>query len=255
MSKFIDRLQKTGTQSATPLGFGAATRKSEITPSMLLLGRTDGANVKDAADLSRLDAVLVSLKSWEKRTMNAAGNSLKDKLWGVTGSGIGRDQVELLKEKGCDFIVFDAENTAAAVLNDDELGKIISVDSDLDEETARAIQELPIDGVLFSSADSMLPLTVQKLIEFQLTRGLVDKPFVMVAPPGLGGSDLELLRNVGVSGLLVEASSSESVANTREAIAALPRRKPWARSEDIIAPQALTGADPSPRDDDEDFDF
>ena len=125
--------------------------------------------------------------------------------------------------------------------HDEDLGKLIHVDPDLDEDEARAIQELPIDGVLFSPPDDLLPLTVQKLIDFQLVRGLVDIPFVMATPAGLDSSDLEVFRNGGIAGLMLELTNQDAVAKTNEGIAALPRHRPRHKSREAAVPRIAAG--------------
>ena len=239
MSKFIDRLEKVGYRKPTPIGFGAAARRDEADPQIMLLGHVSLDEVTKGRVLkAEVDAFLVDLSSWDEGAIGGLAESLKDRLWGVGIDGIDADQAGLLKEAGCDFVVFQAEHTAAAVLNDEDLGKLISVDADLDEDVAHAIHELSIDGALFSPGGDLLPLTVQKLIEVQQVRGLVDKPFVMSAPSGLSPGDLEALRNVGITGLMVEVSSLKAVAGTRKAITGLPRRRPRPASRDLIASSA-----------------
>ena len=150
------------------------------------------------------------------------------------GGGINEEQAGLSKDKGCDFIVFDADNTSAAVLNDEDLGKVISVNQDLDEDTAHAMRGLSIDGAMYSPEGNLLPLTVQRLIEIQQVHGLMGDPFVMTAPSELGSAELEAFRNAGITGLLVELSALDAVAETKEAIAKLPRRKHKTSKGDIM---------------------
>ena len=259
MSKFIDMLQRVGQQTFTPMGFGAAVRSSEGVSSMMLIGQVTLEDLTKAPGLSgaHVDALLVRLTSWEEGSFDDIADSLKGRLWGVGMSGFDEEQTEQLKAKGCDFIEFDADATAAAVLNDEDLGKVISVGPDLDEDIARAINELPIDGVIFTPAEGLLPLTVRKLIDIGLVCGPVDKPFVIEAPAGMGARDLEAIRNTGVAGLVVEISSLEEIGRTRKVIENLPRRKVGLGGRDVVIPQMTTGpgaslSDPGEVDEDED---
>ena len=172
-------------------------------------------------------AVVVSVDLSEDGLADGLGvtDDARDHIWGVRVSGASDDQAKQLREAGCDFLMFSADDTAASVLNDEELGKLLYVGHELDEEVARAIHDLPIDGVLFSPRDDLLPLTVKKLIDIQMVRCLVDKAFLIEAPSCLGRADLEALRDAGIGGLIVQLSDGDAIRGLKESIAALPRRK------------------------------
>ena len=243
MSKFIDMLEKVGQQLPSPMGFSPASRHSEAAPQILLVGRLRAEELSKSPGLAEagVDALLIALESWDKRALDRITKPLGDRLWGVGVSGINEEQARELKAAGCDYIVFDAEDTAAAVLNDEEMGKVIAVSPNLSEDVARAIYELPIDAALFSPEQGLLPLTVRKLIDIQLVRGLVDRPFVMAAPPDLGRPELEAFRNAGITGLMLELKSADHISEIREAISNLPRRKPRATPRGAIVPLVPAG--------------
>ena len=249
MSRLIDRLERVGQQAPTPFGFAAATRREESISQIMLIGRvnqdqmTDGKK-GDSLSNAEVDSVLVSWSSWDKQVLERIGDALSDRLWGAQTDEIDQERAEQLKEIGCDFIVFKPETTAGAVLNDEDLGKVMALGSELTEEVARAIHDLSIDSALFSPKEEMLPLTVGKLIEIQKVRGLLDKPFLLNAPPDLEPAVLESLRNSGITGLVLELTSADAVASTKEAIADLPRRRPRPRSRSVpLVPQADIGFD------------
>ena len=229
MSKLIDRLQKLGEPVVTPMGFGAASRETEGPLSLVLIGATTPAELKKKPKLLNADveAVVVSVDlSKDGLADGLVGtDGDRDHIWGVRVTGASHDQAKQLREAGCDFLMFSADDTAAAVLNDEELGKLLYVGHELDEEVARAIHDLAFDGVLFSPRDDLLPLTVKKLIDIQMVCGLVDKAFLIEAPSGLGPSDLEALRDAGIGGLIVQLSEGDAIGVLNESIAALPRRK------------------------------
>lgn len=260
MSKLIDMLDRVGQQSPTPIGFGPASRRSEGAPSMLLIGQLAGAQLSRNTTLSeaQVDALLVTLDSRDKRAIDRTAKTVTGRLWGARVSGLEEEQAQQLKAAGCDYVIFDAEATVASVLTDEELGKIIAVGPDLNEDVARAIQELPIDAILFSPQEELLPLTVQKLIDMQIVRGLVDKPFVIATPPELTPPELQAFRNADIAGLMFELSSTDHVAEMREALSNLPRRKPRARPRGAIVPQVPAGLarqDQGGEEEDDDNDF
>ena len=258
MSKLIRRLEKAGQETAIPMGFGTGSRRDEADAPIMLIGRVTPDELAKDADLSaaQVDAFIVSLKSLKAPALRKIEESLRDRLWGASVSGLDADKVTRLKDSGCDFVVFDAGDTAAEVLSDEELGKVLAIGPGLSDDEARAIQELPIDGMMFTPENELLPLTVQKLIEIQLTRSLVDKPFAMAIESELGPPELESLRNVGISALVVGVSPVELIDSIKQAISTLPRRKPKAPSGHSVLAHPTAGMGlpaEQTREDDDDF--
>lgn len=225
MSKFVELLEKTGEETPEPLGFGAA-RNVKNNPSILLIGQASADDLAKDTKLAdaQVDAVLLTIATSNESALAGLTDTLKDKVWGVRVGSVSEEQAESLKEKGCDFIVFDPENTAAGILNDEDLGKIIAINSDLNEDQGQAIHMLSVDCTLFTPEESVKPLTVQRLIDIEVIRGLVGKMFIMSAPADLGKPELEALRNGGVAGLVVNLSAVDDIAKTKEAIDDLPKR-------------------------------
>ena len=257
MSSFIDLLEKSGQRPPSPLGFGASTRNDQGPPAIVLIGRVTADALAADAELagSDIDALLVSIGKADKKTVRSVSKAAGKRLWGVQVDGLDAEQVERLKEAGCDFLVLDPVTTSAAVLDDEDLGKFIPVDSKLEESVARAIHDLPIDGALFG-AEELLPLTVQKLIDLQLVRGLIDGPFIVSVPQEIGRGDLLSLRNADVNGLVLDLSKSDKIAALRETIAALPqRRSRQLSSSGPLVPQFGAAFSPPSHDHDDDGDL
>lgn len=244
MSKLTDILERAGQSDPSPIGFGGTSRGASSVPELVLIGQVSGNEMINDRSLldAQVDGVLVVLDSWSKRSLDRIRSALKGKTWGARANSISESQAKDLKDRGCDFIVFEADDTAAAVLNDDELGKIIAIDSELGGREARGIQRLSIDGVLLEQGDDLVPLTVRKLVGIQQSRGRIDLPFLVGTSSELGAADLEVLRNAGVQGLVVDLGSPDAVARTRDAIAGLPRRKSKPRSSSAPAPRVPAGS-------------
>ena len=231
MSKLIEMLDKTTEASSSPLGFGAASGRTATNPPIVLIGQVASDEVTGSSSFadSKADAFLVTMTSLDGNILDGIQKALKDHLWGVRVGALSEEQASQLKEKGCDFVVFDPENTAAAVLNDEELGSIIAVNADLDEETGGAITGLSLDAAIYAPGESLIPLTVQRLIEVQLVRDLVGKHFLISIPAGMTTSDLEALKNAGIAGMVMNLSSHEDIAKAKEAIDRIPHRRPKSR--------------------------
>ena len=229
MSRLTDLLDKTQTTSPA-IGF-AASRQAASTPSIALIGRVTAAELADNSSLadSPADALLVTLDASDSAAVGRVGEALKDRLWGARVGSADPELAVALKEAGCDFIAFDSEGTSAAVLNDDELARVISVgfdDPEFEEEEAKAIRTLDIDCALLTPPEGLLPLTVQKLLAVQAMRATVRKRSILTAPAELGKAELESLRNAGIAAIAVSLIDAGSeIQRIKDDIAGLPRRK------------------------------
>ena len=261
MSKLVDLLSKAGEQSPAPLGFGLASRRQESSPQIVVVARAIPGEMpgKQLAEV-RADAFLIGPESAEDPKLGKLAKQLEGRIWGVRLVEFNADQVRDLKEKGCDFIVFESMSTEAGVLNEEEVGVVATVDSELGELATRAIGELPLDAVLFSPPQRDLPLTVEKLIDIQVVVGLVDRPRIVEAPMGLGQEDLQALRDLGIAGVIVDIPPADVVATVKEAIDNLPRPKRRPTAGDALVPHATPPSPEMPapdddgdEDDDEDY--
>ena len=229
MSKLTDLLDKTQTTSPG-IGF-AASRQSAAIPSIALIGRVTAAELREDTSLadSPADALLITLDASDGGAVGRVSDALGDRLWGARVGSASSDDIGRLKEAGCDFIVFDAEGTSAAVLNDGDLGKVIAVafdEPEFDEEEAKAIRTLDIDCALLTPPDGLMPLTVQKLLSIQKMRSTVRKRTVLNVPADTGKSELETLRNAGVAAIAVSlAEAGDETRRIKDDIANLPRRR------------------------------
>ena len=228
MSRLIDMLDRTQSVSEA-IGFGASRRRA-ASPSIALIGRTTSGELADNPGLAEhaADAALVALDASDAAAVARVGAALKGTLWGARVGSVSAADAKVLRDAGCDFIVFDAEDTEAAVLNDREIGKILAHDPDapdFDEEVVKAIRTLDIDGGLLTPPDGLLPLTVQRLLEIQAARAPVGRRTILTAPSELGAAEIEALRNAGVMGLVASLVQGDDLRRMRDDIAGLPRRR------------------------------
>ena len=257
MSRLIEMLDKTQSVSEA-IGF-AASRQSAANPSLVLIGRATAAELADNPALADApaDAVLVTLDASDAAAVARVSDALKNAIWGARVGSVSAADARALKDAGCDFIVFDAEDTAAAALNDGDIGKILAFDPetpDFSEDAARAVRTLDIDGALFTPPDGLLPLTVQRLLNIQAARALVRRRSVLTAPAELAAPELEALRNAGIVGLVVSLAAAD-IARMKDAIAGLPRRRSQRGGGRGTAQSPAAGfARNAPPDDDDDFD-
>ena len=201
-----------------------------------------------------VDALLITLDSEDSKELSDNADSLEGLIWGVSAAGIDQERIASLKEAGCDFIVFDS-SASAAVLNDEDLGKIIRVDKDLSEGAAAAIHDLPIDGALLTADDLRLPLSVQDLIDIESVRGMLGKPFMVDMPTDLSTPELEVIRDTGTAALAVDILS-KAVRELAERVDSLKPKRQRSGRRDELTPSVPLGPSvdfPQEGDDEEDY--
>ena len=241
MSRFIELLEKVGETAPAPLGFAAATGRDDTAPQIALVVCVTADDLAKETGVPDANAAALLVET-EYPLPDAASKALKDRLWGVrltpSPSAYTVEQVEALVERGCDFVVFESMDTEAAVLNDDDLGKIVTLAADVDKEAARAVADLPFDAVVFRSGVGKGPLTLSDLVALQRVRRLAGQPFVVEASEGLEQADVEAMRNLGVEGLIVDVPPLEHAAETASAISSLRKRPARRRRSNALVPGA-----------------
>ena len=223
------------------MGFGAAARRDDVSRSMLLLGTVTLRGMYRVSTVRKklVDALLITLDSEDSKELTDNADSLEGLLWGVSVSGIDQERIVTLKEAGCDFVVFDS-SANAAVLNDEDLGKIMRVGKDLSEGSAAAINDLPIDGALFTTDDLRLPLSVKDLIDIESVRGMLGKPFMVDVPTDLSTPELEVIRDTGTAALAVDVLS-KAVRELAERVDSLKPKRHRSGRRDELTPSVPLG--------------
>jgi len=89
---------------------------------------------------------------------------------------------------------------------DDKLGRILHVESSLNDGLLRAINSLPVDAIFVESKDS---LDWYGLMGLQRLSGMVSKPLLATVPPNVAGAELKALWEAGVDGVVIEISAGQ----------------------------------------------
>ena len=240
MSKLVDMLERATAPTQTPMGFGPASRRGDQAPALAVIGRALTSELEHDPGLAKadVDAVLVELHAGARQnSVEAAMDSLEGRIWGLSlDERAGSEVVAAAKERGCDFLVLDAFSAPASLLSEEDLGKLVSVQGDVEERTAGAIRGLGFDGALYLPADVLSPLTLGRLIAVQTVHRLFGDPFLVSASGELSQPELKELRDAGIAGIVVELSNVEAIARVRNDIWSLPRRRPRAKQRRNVAP-------------------
>ena len=183
MSRFIELLDRVREHTPRPAGFAASARSAgefaliaQVSPDAL-------AHDPRLADIDA-DALLLRLGSVDHPDLPAAAKALGDRIWGVRLPLFTLEQTRALVEIGCDYVIFDAAGTEAALLTLQDLGIVITVDHRSDEGIIRALAELAVNGLLFRPPIRESPLSFHTLANIQRVCGVIDRPMLLELPEG-----------------------------------------------------------------------
>ncbi len=236
MTRFTDLLGRAGRRDSEPMGFGRAARRTDKVPDILMVGRIvpEDLSMLDASG-APVDALLLEVVDLSEDLLQSASTALSGLPWGVRTGALPGGKVEQLKAAGADFVVFDAAGTPGSVLTDEDLGKFLTVAADIDDETSRAVQTLPIDGVAIAIDADTIPLSIESIL--RLHRAITSGAHAIVLgdfDPGiLSSGDLEAMRGSGVSALALPTTDAEGLKQLSDAIRELP--EPRLAHDDRIA--------------------
>ncbi len=233
MSQLIDRLNRVSKAVAQPMGFRSA--KTDLPkPQMQLIVKFDSTdNIGSLADyVAVVDAgvVRITKPGSEAKILKKLIQSLSDVPWGGWLGDIGEKGVGTIVEAGCDFLVFSAASPVLAIPQDNKVGKILQIESSLNENLLKAVNDLPVDAVL-TVGEPENSLTWHQLMLFQRFASLLTKPLLVSIPSNVTATELKTLWGVGVDGVVIEVSTGqpvEELKGLRQAIddlASLPPRK------------------------------
>jgi hypothetical protein len=220
MSKFIDKLKQLSEAAAQPIGFRTAAA-TESRPKMLLVASLAQADIGNPSDyLAGADAGLLSIAkpSTGAKTLKELAKAVPDIPWGVWLKGGGQGGVKQMAKSGGDFAVFPPESTALPTLQkDDETGKILAVESSLEEGLLRTVNKLPVDAVLIAGEPKKdYSLTWQHLMLFQHFADLLTKPLLVAIPSKVTADELQALLETGVGGVVIEVEAGQPAGKLQE---------------------------------------
>lgn len=223
MSRLIKLLDQVREHSPRPAGFAAGRTDSD---EFALIAQAAPQALADDPELAHAeaDAFLLRPDRVDHPALPAAAAALDGRIWGVRLPMFTLEPTKALVGIGCDYVTFDAAGTDAALLTLADLGIVVSVHHRADEGMVRALGELAINGLLFRPAIRETPLSFHTLANIQRVCGVVDRPLLLETPEGVCGADLEVLRSVETTGLIVDVPPAGRPAAVRRCMRELPPR-------------------------------
>jgi hypothetical protein len=229
MSQLLDKIKKQSEKPAVPMGFRRSLTDNKP-PSILLIARaTVDASGTPVKQIEGADAVLLESPGLEltEKSLKKITEPLGKIPWGIfieESKGAG----DWLNKIGCDFFVFTPATPVTAAPAEENTGKIIQVESSMDDGLLRALNDLPVDAVL--AADSFGDggaLSYHHLMLLRYMGMLTRKPLIVPAPASITSEELKALWDAGIQAVLVtvDVGKDENLKELHAIAAELPPRK------------------------------
>jgi hypothetical protein len=223
LSKLGDTLSNLGHAAPLKLGFGQIQERTR-NPVILIVGVADSPARLGPA-VAQADVVLLrSRKGGKPATVKPDTKG----LWGAALSDCTPEDLDALKESGCDFILVESESAPGITLRDDGLARGFVLPGQVSDARAHAIEDLPFDFLLVRDAAPEWPLTMGQILALQEKVSLFSKHMFLEVTEPPAEEDLELLRDMPISGLVFDLATQDAakLETLKTAIAGLEPRKP-----------------------------
>ena len=125
-------------------------------------------------------------------------------------------------------------------LSDEEPAYLLSLPLDSEDRVLRAIEDLPVDGVVLSIDSLGGPLDLSQLMALSAVRCMFNKYLLVELPGVVGAGELRGLRDIGVDAVILDVGSvgEEALAGLQAELLNLPRqRKPRSSKSDAMLPR------------------
>ncbi len=226
MSRLIDKFHRASKAAPPPMGFRTSRPAAEAPKLILIASVEAGAAGNPAEYLDGADAVLVRFDKIgpTAKALQKITSALPDIPWGLyTGS---EDNKKAVGE-GADFVVFAADSQVTETAGDEKTGKILQVESSMDDGLLRAVNDLPVDAVLADDIfQSKEPPVWHEMMIAQHLANMLSKPLIVPGSVGISEKEIKILWDAGVDGIIIEADTAmkDGFKDLRGLIDKLPAR-------------------------------
>jgi len=239
MSKLADRIRRASRVAPAPLGFTVAAAPVQQ-PTLLCLVRLHAHEAAKAAEAGAQGADAVIIDGLDPDRAAEVAAKAQGLILGARASKLGRREAAALREAGVDFLVMDQASAAEAML-EEGIGFVLAVAKEAEETTLRLLADLSLDAIIVPPQESSL--TVGGLLDLRRMAALSRTPLLCETAAEASATHLQLLRDSGVIGVIVDSSGVGKLGALRQTIATLParRRRREERGEAVLPVQALAG--------------
>lgn len=220
MSRLADWIKRVARPGAAPMGFGRAAerRPSPSLLCLLQLNKDQLGKVGDGA-ASGADAVIIS--GLDAGTLRQAIKKLGDLPVGVRLESAEQAAVAAARGAGADFVLLDERAWAEAVL-EEGVGLVLSVGTDTADTELRVLAGLPLEALEIPAVGE--PLTLRGMLELRRLSMLSQTPLLIEVQPEIEASRLQVLREAGAVGVILDGKHTDKLDALREAVLSLPPR-------------------------------
>jgi hypothetical protein len=257
MSRLIDKFHQASRDVTTPMGF-RTSRPTTATPKILLIASLEAGTVENTAfHLNGADAVFIRFKKapLATKTIQKIASSLPDM---PLGFHLVDDDNNKATKAGADFVVFTTANQVDDIPEDTKIGKVLEVESSMDDGLLRSVNDLPVDAVLVADTFEVgSSLVWHQIMIYQHLANMLDKPLIVQVPTGINDKELKILWSAGVDGIVVEidTDATKRIQELRQAIDKLPARTIRKHGKvSVVLPRTSGEASAAPPPDEEEED-
>jgi len=206
VSKLIDALKKQSQATPQPLGF-RTSQKTETPVKMLIIARVEkGIESIIPESLDGANAVFFHPEASQltAKAIQKIVKPFQEMAWGVILEDNNEKQAAVLVGAGCDFVVFSAASPVTAIPQDEKTGKILYVESSMDDGLLMSINRLPVDAALAADTfEGHSSLVWHQLMIFQHLATFIKKPLIVPVPADVSETELKALWNAGIDAVMV----------------------------------------------------
>ena len=257
MSRFIDKLNRLSQAAPQPMGFRTTqTVSSKLKMQFVAsLAQDDVDSLADYVAGADAGLLRISELSSGAETLKKISLATPDIAWGGRlGDGDERG-IKQLVDGGCDFVVFPAASAPLTIVQNNEVGKILEVESSLSEGLMRTIDELPVDAVLVAGEQGKgYFLTWHHLMLFRRFADSLTKPLLVSIPSNVTANELRALWEAGVDGVVVELGAGQPanrLKKLRQAIDKMTFPSRRQKKTEALLPHITSARDVVPEEEEE----
>jgi hypothetical protein len=257
MSRLIDEFKKASRGTLPAMGFRTAHSAGPVPKMLLIAGLGAGALKGPAIEPGGAHATLIRFTGAAPtaKTTQQIATSLPDIPWGFSLEDDNDKKAAALIKAGADFMVFPAASRISAIPGDEKLGKILQVESSMDDGLLRAINDLPVHAALIADTyEGGGTLVWHQLMIYQHLANFISKPLIVPVPASITEAEVKMLWDTGVDGIIVEADTAAAadLKALRQTIDNLPARSARKRGKtEAILPHLPGEARAAPPDEEE----
>lgn len=237
MSKFRTLIQEIG---RSPAGFGFAAAAQQQRPRHILVV----AEVATAAAAAEAVAAGADALAFSGATGDLHAAADTGRPTGAWLSDASRESVQEAHAAGADFFLFDDGHAHASALAVTDIGRVLLLGADQDEQRLRSISPLDLDAVLLQV--ELAALSVRDILALRRVAMLTGAPLLVACDGRPTTEALEAWRDAGAIAVLVRGDRA-AIEATVTAAAAVPAR-PKQRASGAVPTIGLV----QPADDDDD---